>query len=192
MATVLSFFDMFSLKEIMAAHVPFALSPVPNPKANIQTRSLSQKLTGLRTVPNLGVLTTFLAADSDRAIVQRTWGLFSQIPSREDEFYGPNFTFSEHLKARNWLSGLLVHWGFLAAQILFVTLPPLRALVKKFVYQAGQGPEAEKASKDEIEYRALGTPDGGKEPEKAAFCLAWWRGSMYSRELRPLGSSYLA
>lgn len=182
MATVLSFFDMFSLKEITTAHSPFALSPVPNPKATTQTSPLSQKLTGLRIVPNLGVLTTFLAGDSDRAIVQRTWGLFSQIPSRKDEFYGPNFAFSEHLKARNWLSGVLVHWGLMAAQILFVTLPPLRWLVKKFVYQAGQGPEVEQAKKDEIEYRAVGAPDGGKDTGKAAFCHAWWRGSMYSCE----------
>lgn len=175
---------MFSLKEIAAAHVPFALSPVPHPKANAHTRPLSERLLGIRTVPSLGVLTTFIAADSDRAIVQRTWGLLSQIPAKKDEFYGPNFSFSERMRARNWLTGILMHWGLAVVSVLFVTLPPLRKLARRLVYQAGQGPEAEQAKKDEIEYRAVGTPDGGDGAGKTAFCRARFSGSMYACKWR--------
>lgn len=177
---MLGFFDLFTLKEIASAHAPYALSPVSNPKAKSQSRSLLSKLIGLRTVPNLGILTTFIAADSDRAIVERTWGLFSQIPSKKEEFYGPNFSYSEYLKARNWFHGLLIHWGLGIASVLFATLPPLRKLVKMLVYEQGQGPGIEQAKKDEIEYRAVATPDGGNGGRNLAFCRAWFYGSMYA------------
>lgn len=173
---------MFSLKEIAAAMKPYALSPIPNPQAASQSRPLTQRLTGTRYVPSLGVQTTFIAGDSDRAIVQRTWGLFSQIPARKDEFYGPNFQFSEHLRVRNWLYGLLVHLGFSLAGVLFVAVPPLRWLLRKVVYAQGQGPDIEQAKKHEIEYRAIGKPDAWKAGGKAAFCKAWFNGSMYHRE----------
>lgn len=182
LATVLTFFDMFSLKEIAASTKPYALSPVPNPKANSQPRPLAQKLTGTRYVPSLGVQTTFVAGDSDRAIVERTWGLLSLIPAKKDEFYGPNFQFSEHLKVRNWLSGLLVHLGISLAGIIFVVAPPVRWLLKKFVYAQGQGPNIEQSKNHEIEYRAIGKPDGWKENEKIASCKASFNGSMYHRE----------
>lgn len=133
-------------------------------------------------MPNLGLLTSFIAADSDRAIVERTWGLFSQIPSKKEEFYGPNFSYSEYLKARNWLHGLLIHWGLGIASIFLATLPPLRKLVKMLVYKQGQGPGIEQAKKDEIEYRAVATPDGGNGEGNLAFCRAWFYGSMYACE----------
>lgn len=176
---------MFTLKEIAAAHEPFALSPVPNRKVTARGKSITERLLGIRTVSDLGILTTFIAAMSDQAIVQRTWGLFSQIPAKKEEFYGPNFSFSEHMKTKNWLTGILWHWGLTAASILLVTIPPLRALARKLVYQAGQGPEAEQAKKDEIEYRAVGTPDGAQGAGKVAFCRAWFNGSMYGRKWWP-------
>lgn len=179
---MLTFFDTFSLKEIADGFKPYSLSPVPNPRAQSQRQSLWTTLTGLRTVPNLGLLTTFVGGSTDRAIVERTWGLFSQTPSKQDEFYGPNFCFSEHLKARNWLYGILIHWALGLSGFLFATLPPLRKLAKRFVYEQGAGPEYEQAKKDEIEYRAVATPDAGQDVGKLAFCRAWFRGSMYACE----------
>ncbi|KAJ4392169.1 hypothetical protein N0V93_005792 [Gnomoniopsis smithogilvyi] len=179
LATVLTFFDMFTLKEIAASMKPYALSPVPNPKAASQSRPLTQKLSGTRYVPSLGVQTTFVAGDSDRAIVERTWGLLSQIPSKKKEFYGPDFHFSEHLRVRNWLSGLFVHLGISLAGILFVVAPPVRWLLKKLVYAQGQGPDIEQSKKHEIEYRAIGKPDGWKENGDVASCKASFNGSMY-------------
>lgn len=173
---------MFSLKEIAASMKPYALSPIPNPNAASQSRPLIQKLTGTRYVPSLGVQTTFVAADSDRAIVERTWGLLTQIPSKENESYGPNFHFSEYLRVRNWLYGLLVHLGISFAGVLFATVPPVRWLLKKLVYAQGQGPDIEQSKKHEIEYRAIGKPDGWKENGKVAFCTASFNGSMYHRK----------
>lgn len=173
---------MFSLKEIAASTKPYSISPVANPNVTSRSRPLAQILTGIRYVPSLGTLTTFLAADSDRAIVERTWGLFSQNPAKKDEFYGPNFHFSEYLRVRNWLSGLLVHLGISIAGFLFVVFPPLRWLAKKLVFAQGEGPDIEEAKKHKIEYRAIGKPDGWKENDKAAFCKAQFNGSMYHCE----------
>lgn len=180
MATVLSFFDNFTLQEIGQSLKPFALSPVPNPKAAAKRGSIFTKLTGLRTVPNLGLLTTYVAGDSDRAIVQRTWGLFSQISSKKDESYGPNFDFGEYMKPRNWLSGLFLHLCIAVAGFLFVVLPQLRNLVKRFVYEQGQGPDTEQAKRDVVEYRGIATPDTDAAAGKQAYCRAWFNGSMYA------------
>lgn len=182
MATALSFFDTFTLQEVSQAMRPFALSPVPNPNAAAKRDSLLTTLTGLRTVPNLGGLTTFVAGNSDRAIVQRTWGLFSQIPSKESEFYGPNFSFAEYMKTRNWLSGMFMHWSIIFLGFLFVTVPPLRKLAKTFVYEQGQGPDAEQAKKEDVEYRGVATPDTDSAVGKQAYCRAWFNGSMYACE----------
>lgn len=186
LASLLTFFDEFSLKEMAEGFKPYALSPVPNTQAKSQGQSIWTVLTGLRTVPNLGILTTFIGGNTDKAIVERTWGLFSQTPSKQQESYGPNFSFSEHMKARNWLYGILIHWAIGLSGFLFVTLPPLRRLVKKFVYSQGTGPDYEQAKKDEIEYRAVATPDAGQNVGKLAFCRAWFHGSMYACKYSPL------
>lgn len=177
LATLISFFDMFSLKEIGAALSPYALSPVPNPQAKHQKESLWSMITGLRTVPELGLQTSFMGATTDRAIVHRTWGLFQQVPSRKDEFYGPQFRYSQHMKTRNWLTGIAMHWGVIVAATLLTALPPLRKLLKRFVYEPGQGPDVEEAKKEEMVYRAIGVPDG--VDGKLAYCQASFRGSMY-------------
>ncbi|KKY35482.1 putative saccharopine dehydrogenase [Diaporthe ampelina] len=181
LASLLSFFDTFSLKEIAEAFRPYALSPVPNPNAASRKPSLKTRLTGLRTVPNLGRLTTFLAADTDRAIIGRTWGLLSQAGgAKGSEAYGPNFDFSEHMRTRNWLSGVLVHWGIALSGLLLAVLPPLRSAVRRFVYKQGDGPDKEQSKKDEIEFRGVAAPDTDRPVGKQAFCRATYFGSMYA------------
>lgn len=191
LASLLSFFDTFSLKEIAEAFRPYALSPVPNPNAASRKPSLKTRLTGLRTVPNLGRLTTFLAADTDRAIIGRTWGLLSQAGgAKGSEAYGPNFDFSEHMRTRNWLSGVLVHWGIALSGLLLAVLPPLRSAVRRFVYKQGDGPDKEQSKKDEIEFRGVAAPDTDRPVGKQAFCRATYFGSMYACKCwRPLSRS---
>lgn len=189
LASVLGFFDTFTLKEIAESFRPFALSPVPNPAAASRPKlPLKTRLTGLRTVPNLGRLTTFLAADADRAIIGRTWGLLSQLAAagansrRGAEAYGPNFDFSEHMRTRNWLSGVLVHWGIAFSGFLLAVLPPLRSVVRWFVYKQGDGPDKEQSKKDEIEFRGVAAPDTDRPVGKQAYCQATYFGSMYACE----------
>ncbi|KAG8165503.1 hypothetical protein KVR01_004055 [Diaporthe batatas] len=184
-ASVLEFFDTYSLKETADAFKPYALSPVPNPASAQHGLPLRTKLTGLRTVPHLGQLTTFLAADTDRATIGRTWGLLSQAgggggSARGSEAYGPNFHFSEHMRARNWLSGLAVHYGIAVSGLLLALLPPLRWLVRRLVYKQGDGPGREQSQKDEIEFRGVAAPDTEGPVGKQAFCRTTYLGSMYA------------
>lgn len=162
-STVLALFDHFSVSQVMAVSKPYSLSPVPHPEKARPSSSLLETLSGLRTVPDLGVQTTSILASSDGPIVERTGGLLSQIPTRKDEFYGPSFTFAEYLKARNWLHGIAIHWGMLLGLLAIRLARPVRTLVQRFVYEPGQG---------------IGKEDMAKE----AFCRARFHGSMYQRE----------
>jgi hypothetical protein len=188
LASLLAFFDAFTLKEIADAFKPYALSPVPNPNATSQRLPLKTRLTGLRTVPNLGTLTTFLAADSDGAIVGRTWGLLSQAGGAKGaEAYGPNFHFSEHMRTRNWLTGMGVHFGIAFSGFLLAVLPPLRWVVKRLVYKQGDGPDKEQSKKDVIEFRGVAAPDTDRPVGKQAFCRSTYFGSMYACKCCLLG-----
>jgi len=189
-ASLLAFFDTFTLKEIADAFQPYALSPVPNPKAASHKLPLKTRLTGLRTVPDLGMLTTFLAADTDRAIIGRTWGLLSQAGG--DDAYGPNFHFSEHMRTRNWLSGVAIHLGIGLSGFLLAVLPPLRWVVRRLVYKQGDGPDKEQSKKDEIEFRGVAAPDTDRPVGKQAFCRATYFGSMYACKCGLLRCALLA
>lgn len=180
LATVLSIFDNFTLGELRAMSKPFALSPIPNPNPRTPPQSLLGRITGLVTYPTLGLQTTSVAYRTDAAIVGRTWGLLQQRRARSPDVfdYGPNFSFREHMKPRNWLSGILAHVGFLLLG-LGLTFRPLRVLASHFVYQPGEGATAEDAAKDEVEYRAIADPDVEGPVTERAFCRAWYRGGIY-------------
>ena len=117
---------------------------------------------------------------TDTAIVERTWGLLPAIPSRKQQFYGPNFTFKEYMRAPNWFRGMAQHVSMTIFGMLLV-IAPLRRLAWRFVRQPGQGPDRESAEKDSIEYRGVASPDIEGTSEKA-FCRAYFDGSMYYRE----------
>ena len=180
LATVFTLFENFSIREVKASHVPFALSPLPHPQPTSTKRSFLRSLTGLAKVPNLGLLTTSLAGMTDAAIVERTWGLLSVNPSRKEQFYGPNFTFKEYMRTPNWFRGMIQHYAMTLFGFVLIT-PPLRKFIWSFVHQPGQGPDREGARKDRIEYRGVGNPDlEGKG--KQAFSRAYFNGSMYYRK----------
>ncbi|KAF4951388.1 hypothetical protein FSARC_12945 [Fusarium sarcochroum] len=179
LATALSIWDVFSLKEIREASSPYAQSPIPHKEPTRPKSSILQKIFGVQSVPNLGLLTTSAMGSTDVAVVERTWGLLSQTPSRKDEFYGPNFVWTERMKARNWLHGIFIHWLLIVGGMLLVSFAPLRNFLKKRVYQPGEGAQREDAERDEIEYRGIAYPDSEKSVGKAAFCRMWHRGGMY-------------
>jgi len=185
LATVLTLFDNFTFKEYKYFKEPFALSPIPGKAATSSKPSLYSKLTGMRTVPGLGTLTTALPSRTDGAIAERSWGLLQSIPGRKAEWYGPNFSFHEYFRARNWFAGFSMHWGIIVMGTMLAAMPPFRRILKRFVYQPGDGPDVEKAKDDYIEYRGIATPDLEKDTNKKAFCRAYFQGSMYYRERFP-------
>ncbi|KAI0127572.1 Saccharopine dehydrogenase-domain-containing protein [Xylariales sp. AK1849] len=177
LATALGLFDIYSIKELKESNKDYALSPLPNPLASPKP-SLFSMLTGLYTIPNLGLLHTSITAGTNAAIVQRTWGLFKQEPSRRKEFYGPNFTYREFMKARNFLTGMAMHYGLLLGGALLLFVPPFRALLRKFVFKPGEGPSKEDSAKEYIEFRGVANPDLEK-CGKQVFVKALYSGSMY-------------
>jgi hypothetical protein len=173
-------FDVFSLKELSNAYKPFALSPIPN-AIRRPKKSLLSKLTGIVKVPHLGLLTTSVAGSTDAAIVERSWGLISVTPSREDQFYGPNFAYRQFHRVDSWLYGMAIHYAIAILGFLVVTVPPFRSILRRFVYQPGQGPDTAAAKNEELEYRGVAKPD--HESGKVAFARAYYSGSAYYGKL---------
>ncbi|CAP68754.1 uncharacterized protein PODANS_7_7230 [Podospora anserina S mat+] len=176
LATALTISDHFPLPTLIASYKPYALSPVPNPTRAPQPGLLT-RVTGLITIPHLGLLTSSIANGTDTALIHRTWGLLSTLPSRQSQSYGPKFSFREYMKPRNWLTGIAIHFGLMLFGLIIVT-GPLRRFLAGRVTQPGEGPEEDVASKDEIEYRGVATPDGDFGKKKAVG-KAWFRGSTY-------------
>ncbi|CAG7555562.1 unnamed protein product [Fusarium equiseti] len=179
LATALSIWDVFTLNEIKEASSPYAQSPVPHKEPKRPKSSILQMILGVGSVPNLGLLTTSVAGSTDVAVVERTWGLLSETPSRKEEFYGPNFVWQERMKARNWLHGIFIHWLLIIGGVLLVSIAPLREFLKKRVVQPGQGANREETAKDYVEYRGIAHPDSKEHAGKAAFSRMWHHGGMY-------------
>lgn len=170
---MLSILDSYSLSDLTNSMKPWALSPTPGPKPT-DSPSLVQRLFGIRNVRDLGTLTTSFSAGPNRAIVHRTWGLVGGSSS----FYGPRFHFNEYMKVRNVFIGAAVHF-LLAIAMVALALPPLRWLVKKFVFAPGHGPSKEVTSKERIEYRTIAIADQDTPTPKRAFSRMRYEGGMY-------------
>jgi short subunit dehydrogenase-like uncharacterized protein len=176
LATLLNLFEKYSLSELRESLKPYALSPVPNNKPGPKQSYLSSA-TGLSNFPGLGLLSTTATGGANAAIVFRTWGLTKQEPYLQGEFYGPNFTYRELEKTRNFLTGIMMHYGLITGGLLLL-LPPFRALLKKFIFKPGEGPDMEEAKKEHIEFRAVAKPDVGGTKEQVFGKLSY-TGSMY-------------
>jgi hypothetical protein len=164
--------DTFSFKQLEAAHAPYSISPIPGPKTS-NPNSLLTKIFGVRAVPDLGILTTSLWRVSDTPIVERSWGLLGGAA-----FYGPNFYFSEFSKSRNYLTAVMTHFSILVGS-LFIAIPFMRTMARKYVYQPGDGQTKEQTRNDRIEYRGVATPDVKTPNPARAFCKARYEGSLY-------------
>ncbi|RFU79067.1 saccharopine dehydrogenase [Trichoderma arundinaceum] len=180
LSTVLNLHECVTPSEFAEAEKPFAHSPVPYPGGDRGHKiSIWQKIFGVHHVPNLGTLTSAFTYDADRPVIERSWGLLSEIPSRKDEFYGPNFHWEEYHRARNWLYGVAIHWIIVVCGFLLSFGASFRVLAEKVVPAPGTGPSREEMDKDEAEWRGIANPDTELPSNKQAFCRAWYYGSMY-------------
>ena len=96
------------------------------------------------------------------------------------EFYGPNFSYRELMKAHNAMTGIMMHYGLITGSLLLL-LPPFRSLLRKFIFKPGEGPEVEQAKKEHIEFRAVAKPDIS-DTKKQVFGKLSYIGSMYFRK----------
>ncbi|KAH1492048.1 hypothetical protein LV164_001914 [Aspergillus fumigatus] len=169
--TVLTIFDSLSFSDILKSTDPFALAASAPPK-NVPSEPLVDKILGVRSVRDLGTLTTSPSAMADITIVHRSSTLMP-------EFYGPLFHFRQFVKVRNALVGIIFYYAFIIGLCL-LTLPPVRALVRQFVYAAGQGPRKEDSVNDRVEYRAVATADQKTAAPQRVFGKFKYEGSMYA------------
>jgi len=169
LATVMGLFDNYSTADIRASLEPYVLSPNPPPKRPASRGVLSQ-IFGPFSDPDLGLLTTSMSASTNVPIVHRSSGLMPQ-------FYGSNFRYTEYLRVSNYAWGVAIHLGLAFASIL-LTLRPLRAILKRFIYQPGQGPAVEANAKDLFEYRAVAVADQ-PGPEKKTIATFRYEGGIY-------------
>ncbi|KAH9823635.1 putative trans-acting enoyl reductase [Teratosphaeria destructans] len=174
LATVLTLFDSYSLSQFLQASKPWAFSPAGASQGRHQ-KSLVETLTGVRTVPDLGTLSDSLQGPADIPIVQRSWGLYDN-----GMLYGPKFYLTAYQRTRNFLQGFVLHLA-MTFGLLSITLPPMRWLLKKFVYQPGQGPTREQVKHDYAEWRAIAHADVADPADpKRAYARMRWEGSMYA------------
>ena len=145
---------------------------MPGPKST-RGPSLLTKLLGVRYHPDLGTLTTFVAGPGDTAIVQRSWGLHDS-----GRYYGPNFHYSEHIRVRNTLVGIGIHFAFALAALALLS-PAARWLAKKFVYQPGEGASKESTQSEALEYRAIAIADQDCQNPSRAVAKFKYDGGMY-------------
>ncbi|KAH1345973.1 hypothetical protein KXX65_008164 [Aspergillus fumigatus] len=169
--TVLTIFDSLSFSDILKSTDPFALAASAPPK-NVPSEPLVDKILGVRSVRDLGTLTTSPSAMADITIVHRSSTLMP-------EFYGPLFHFRQFVKVRNALVGIIFYYAFIIGLCL-LTLPPVRALVRQFVYAAGQGPRKEDSVNDRVEHRAVATADQKTAAPQRVFGKFKYEGSMYA------------
>jgi hypothetical protein len=175
-STILSIFDVYSLKELGDANKPYGLSPIPGP-LHKDSVPRTTKLLGVRYIRDLGIQTTYIfASAADRPLVHRSWGLLGG-PSN----YGPNFEFNEYKKTQNYLTGTLSHLGLVLGAI-FVSIPFVRAFIKRFVIQPGDGPTKEEAKMDFVEYKGIAKQDVPDQKAPRAFARATFSGSGYDRK----------
>lgn len=71
LATILTIFESYSLGELAEASKPWSLCPVTPPTQSV-SKPLLERITGVRTVPDLGTLTDSLQGPADTTIVHRT------------------------------------------------------------------------------------------------------------------------
>lgn len=137
LATILTLFEGYSLSQFAKASERWSMCTVKPPQQS-DSKPLRERLTGLRNESDLGgTLTDSLQGPADIPIVHRSWGLIE-----DGKYYGPNFRLSAYMRARNALYGFGIHLA-LTFGFLTLILPPVRWLLKKFVYQPGEGPTKE-------------------------------------------------
>jgi short subunit dehydrogenase-like uncharacterized protein len=83
-----------------------------------------------------------------------------------------------------------MHFALATGALLFA-IPLFRTIVKRFVYQPGDGPTKEAAAKDVADYRGIATPDVQTPNPARAYCRAHYNGSLYGCKLHIPASKFL-
>lgn len=172
MATILTILEAYGPKEIARALKPWAMSPIPGPRSTISSSFLA-KISGVRTVPGLGVVTNSFVGRTNAAIVSRSWGLLDK-----GSYYGPKFNYKEYITVRNALVGVIVNLTFVLGAVL-LAFRPVRWLLQRLVYAPGEGESRENTRNEFVEFRAIATADEETLHPRRASARFLWKGGHY-------------
>ncbi|KAJ5102211.1 hypothetical protein NUU61_004433 [Penicillium alfredii] len=168
--TILSIFDWRPMSEMPDSFGPYSLTASAPPK-DIPGETILQKLFGVRSIRDLGSVTTSPNGMADVALVHRSSSLMPEL-------YGQRFVFHQFLSVRNAFIGVAIHVGFLLGMSLLM-IPPVRWLLRKFVYSPGNGPSREDSLNDRLEYHAVATADQSSTAPQRMFGKLSYEGGMY-------------
>jgi short subunit dehydrogenase-like uncharacterized protein len=136
LSTVLTLLDTYGLGDIARSSARWSMSAVPAPK-QAHSKSIVERLTGLRTNNDLGGVLTDSLQTVDIPIVHRSWSLYDG-----GKFYGPNFYFTPYMRVGGVLKGLAIHFAMMFG-FMALLVPPVRWLLAKYVTQPGFGASKE-------------------------------------------------
>lgn len=85
------------------------------------------------------------------------------------------------MRARNYLTGIALHFGLILGGLL-LAIPFFRHTARKYVYQPGDGATKEETKTDRIEYRVIAKPDNDQANPPRIFCRESHEGSIYGCE----------
>ncbi|EDN09368.1 conserved hypothetical protein [Histoplasma mississippiense (nom. inval.)] len=148
-STLIGLVDKVPLKELYKAQDPYYLSASQHKRK--YSAPLLQQVLGVRVVPELGTMTSYITGHCDVAVVHRSSSLMPEL-------YGPHFHFESFAAVRNALVGIILHISTIFG-VLALTLLPVRWLVRKLIYAPGDGPEKRRTTENRIEYRAIATAE---------------------------------
>lgn len=118
------------------------------------------------------MLTTSVTAAPNVAIVHRSSGLMPKL-------YGKDFQFREYMRVSNYAVGVLIHFVITLGSLL-VALGPFRSIVRRLIYQPGQGPTTESTANDALELRVIAVAEEKIDGrEKRAMSRMRYDGGMY-------------
>ncbi|EER42093.1 conserved hypothetical protein [Histoplasma capsulatum var. duboisii H88] len=148
-STVIGLVDKVPLKELYKAQNPYYLSASQHKRK--YSAPFLQQVLGVRVVPELGTMSSYITGHCDVAVVHRSSSLMPEL-------YGPHFHFESFVAVRNALVAIILHISTIFG-VLALTLPPVRWLVRKLIYAPGEGPEKRRTTGNRIEYRAIATAE---------------------------------
>lgn len=145
--SILSTMESASISEMLKSLDNYCLAATPVPRTRpTQHKSIIETICGVRTVPNLGTLTTVPSGMADESIVMRSSTLMPDL-------YGPSFSYRQYLRVSNALRGALFHFAF-RFTISLLVFAPFRWIFRQILPAPGGGPPREEAAKnDYCEYR---------------------------------------
>ncbi|EXJ57734.1 uncharacterized protein A1O5_12524 [Cladophialophora psammophila CBS 110553] len=171
LATMVSLIETYSFQFTHCALRPYALSPIPPPKA-AGTVSLLDRLLASRYIPPFGVVTHFPQAECDIGIVHRSWGLYEQ-----GKYYGDKFRFYEYQIIGRRLKAFLTHYTVSLVRTALRLLPPFRWLVKRLLPPSGSGPPKSEFANYRVFFATVATADC--EPTRRVMASLNYKGSPY-------------